>query len=65
MEMLASKTNKKLLRKCCLSPFEIALEHEDPGLCVRTLVEGGVSVNYRYMHGAVLKYYNSCTTKLY
>ena len=49
MEMLACKTNKKLLRKCCLSPFEIAQDHQDAGLCVRTLVEGGVSVNYRYI----------------
>ena len=63
MEMLASKTNKKLLRKCCLSPFEIALEHEDSGLCMRTLIEGGVSVNYRYIHGTVLKYYNNVATK--
>ena len=47
LKMLCSKTDKKLLRQCCVSPFEFALDHNDKGLCTKTLIEGGVSVNYR------------------
>ncbi len=50
MKLILPTVKKKLLPKCHVSPFEFALDHKDNGTCIRTLVEGGIDVNYRLMN---------------